>query len=34
MIITETGHMKYRLYGSEGINDREVQKLKEWGIIK
>jgi len=26
--------MKYRLYGSEGINDREVQKLKEWGVIK
>ena len=26
--------MKYRLYGKEGVNDREIEKLKEWGIIK
>lgn len=26
--------MKYRLYGNEGVNGREVEKLREWGVIK
>lgn len=26
--------IKYRLYGKEGISEREFQKLKEWGVVK
>ena len=26
--------MRYRLYGREGITDREFQKLLDWGVIK
>ena len=26
--------MKYRLYGIEGVNEREVEKLREWGVVK
>ena len=26
--------MKYRLYGKEGVSELEVQKLKDWGVIR
>lgn len=26
--------MKYRLYGKEGVTEREIQKLKQWGVIR